>query len=302
MELKAEPRRQDRSGFDEDRRWNGAVDAAFAPSSGRTVLRSLDFYGPLRIQSLFYPEPPAMEGAQCAHCYLLHPPGGLVSGDCLSIGACAEDGARTLITTPAMTKVYMTDSHHVRQSESISLRARRSDLEWLPQGVIFFDGSDAVFSLDADIDAESSLFALSLNVFGRKEDAADYVDARCALSTRIAREGAPLVTERLELTPGCGAMRSPSGLSGFGVCGSLYAVARPGGEAGLEKALSDLAPRVARHDDRCMAGASFANHVAVVRVLASGSEEAFSILSKAWEALRPAVSGRKAVRPRIWAT
>ncbi|MGN0908359.1 MAG: urease accessory protein UreD [Succinivibrio sp.] len=293
-------RRQDKSGFGDDRRWNGAVDAVFAPSSGRTVLRSLDFYGPLRIQSLFYPE--AGEGVQCSHCYLLHPPGGLVSGDCLSVGISCHDGARSLVTTPAMTKVYMADSHRVRQSESISLKAERSDLEWLPQGVIFFDGSEAQFSLDAQLDDESSLFALSLNVFGRKEGAADYVGARCVLKAAIARCGAPLLSERMELSPGCLALRSPASLSGFGVCGSLYAVARPEDEGALEEAVLKLAPSFARFDGRCMAGISFANHVAAARVLCQGSEEAFSILSGAWEALRPAVSGRKAVRPRIWAT
>ncbi len=300
MAEQKEGRRHDRSGFGDDRRWNGAVDAVFAPSSGRTVLRSLDFYGPLRIQSLFYPE--GGEGVQCSHCYLLHPPGGLVSGDCLSVSADAEDGARALVTTPAMTKVYMADSHHVRQSETISLKARRSDLEWLPQGVIFFDGSDAAFELAADLDEESSLFALSLNVFGRKEGAADYVSAHCVLKTSITRSGAPLLSERLELSPGCAALRSPASLSGFGVCGSLYAVSRPGDEAGLEKAVAEIAPSIARFDGRCMAAISFANHVAAARVLCQGSEEAFAILSRAWEALRPAVSGRKAVRPRIWAT
>lgn len=113
---------------------------------------------------------------------LLPPPSarGLVSGDCLSVSAEAEDGAKALVTTPAMTKVYMADSHHVRQSETISLKVRGSDLEWLPQGVIFFDGSDAAFDLAADLDEESSLFALSLNVFGRKENAEDFVSARCA--------------------------------------------------------------------------------------------------------------------------
>lgn len=295
-----EERRQDRSGFGDDRRWNGAVDAVFAPSSGRTVLRSLDFYGPLRFQSLFYPE--GGEGVRCSHCYLLHPPGGLVSGDCLSVSAEAEDGAKALVTTPAMTKVYMADSHHVRQSETISLKVRGSDLEWLPQGVIFFDGSDAAFDLAADLDEESSLFALSLNVFGRKENAEDFVSARCALTTAITRCGAPLITERMELSPGCQAMRSPVSLCGFGVCGSLYAVARPEDEGALAEAVSKLAASFARFDGRCMAGISFANHVAAARVLCQGSEEAFSILSGAWEALRPAVSGRKAVRPRIWAT
>ncbi len=300
MSVFAENQKGDSFLFDDARRWNGGLEAVFAPSADRTVLRKLNFYGPLRIQSLFYPE--CAEGTRCAHCYLLHPPGGLVSGDHLNIDVKAIDGARALITTPAMTKVYMTDSHHVSQSESISLKAESSDLEWLPQGVIFFDGSDAIFSLKADLDEQSSLIALSLNVFGRKPNGADYIHARCRIDSYITRNGIPLLSEQLELEPGSDLLKSPYGLSGFGVCGQLYAIVRPEDEAALEQECSKMAPEFARYDDRAMVAVTFANHVAAVRVLGESSEEVFSLLISAWERLRPVANGRSPLRPRIWNT
>ncbi|MDR2302236.1 MAG: hypothetical protein LBF38_09375, partial [Deltaproteobacteria bacterium] len=48
---------------------------------GRSRIKKLSFEGPLRVQKLFYPEKPAPGEVETCHLYLLHPPGGLVSGD-----------------------------------------------------------------------------------------------------------------------------------------------------------------------------------------------------------------------------
>lgn len=53
--------------------WNARLKCDFhQASSGRTQLARLSHEGPLRIQKLFHDH-------DLAHCYLLHPPGGLVS-------------------------------------------------------------------------------------------------------------------------------------------------------------------------------------------------------------------------------
>ena len=73
----------------------------FAVRQGRTTLAKMQFHGPLRVQRPFYPEPAPAETAgrapasQPCHCCLLHPPGGLVSGDDLSLEVIVSDGAIT---------------------------------------------------------------------------------------------------------------------------------------------------------------------------------------------------------------
>ena len=73
----------------------------------RSVLTRMSFHGPLRVQRPFYPEGPlpgaplsAAALAEPCHCCLLHPPGGLVSGDDLRITALVEPQAHVLLTTP----------------------------------------------------------------------------------------------------------------------------------------------------------------------------------------------------------
>lgn len=86
--------------FDAGRRWAATLDLAFdaRQEQGAQVTRMTRtrFKGPLRVQRPFYPE----GKTGCCHVYLLHPPGGLVSGDALNINVSVGSGAHTLVTTP----------------------------------------------------------------------------------------------------------------------------------------------------------------------------------------------------------
>ena len=85
----------------------------FAVRQGRTTLAKMQFSGPLRVQRPFYPEsaPAAALGragvSQPCHCCLLHPPGGLVSGDDLSLEVRLGQGSHALLTAPSASKLRM---------------------------------------------------------------------------------------------------------------------------------------------------------------------------------------------------
>ena len=100
--------------FDTERRWAAALELGFearAESEPALVTRLVRrrHHGPLRVQRPFYPE----GKTGCCHVYLLHPPGGLVSGDELRIEASVAEGGHALLTTPAAAKLYKADSHGV---------------------------------------------------------------------------------------------------------------------------------------------------------------------------------------------
>ena len=61
--------------------WLANYQAELVYLDDKTRLGKTSHFGPLRVQRAFYPE-----GNICAHLYLLHPPGGLVAGDYLTIG------------------------------------------------------------------------------------------------------------------------------------------------------------------------------------------------------------------------
>jgi urease accessory protein len=61
--------------------WQATLDLRFQQAGGKTVLASAQHVGPLTVQRPFYPE------EETCHLYLLHPPGGIVGGDELTISA-----------------------------------------------------------------------------------------------------------------------------------------------------------------------------------------------------------------------
>ena len=115
--------------FTADRRWSASMELRFAVRQERTILETMRFNGPLRVQRPFYPEaapqdaPGRQQPSQPCHCCLLHPPGGLVSGDDLHLAVGLEHGAHVLLTAPSASKFYAADACNVRQRQSTEVRA-----------------------------------------------------------------------------------------------------------------------------------------------------------------------------------
>jgi len=95
--------------------------------------------------------------------------------------------------------------------------------------------------------------------------------------------------ERGEIDGGGALMRSPVGLGGKTVFGSMIAAA-----PGFEPSLVSLC--------RNIAATTLLPGLLIARYLGDSTEEAFDRFKSLWSLLRPAVSGRDAVEPRIWRT
>ncbi len=113
--------------------WQATLDLRFQQAGGKTVLASAQHVGPLTVQRPFYPE------EETCHLYLLHPPGGIVGGDELTISAHLAPGCHTLITMPGASKFYRSSGAQALVRQQLTL-APQATLEWLPQDAIFFPG------------------------------------------------------------------------------------------------------------------------------------------------------------------
>lgn len=268
----------------------------------------MEFWGPLRVQRLFYPEKECAARAQPCHCYILHPPGGLVSGDSLTERISAAPGAAVLLTTPEAARVYSRDRDAALQRQRVYLKLEDADLEWLPQESIVFDKCRAELSLEAELDERSSFCCREILCLGRSACQERFDGGRLWQRLMIKRAGVPLVTEVLRLDPGSGLAEGNFALAGCSVTAALYAVAPPERELQLQQACSGLAAQLPDFFGRerlfpeGLAAVTFRNHVAIVRYLGSSSIRAGELMLKAWQALRPAFAGRRAVKPRIWDT
>jgi urease accessory protein len=190
-------------------------------------------HGPLRVQRPFYPEGPLPQTglAEPCHCCLLHPPGGLVSGDELSITALVAPGAHALLTAPSATKCYAADACQVPHAQRATLRVRGGLLEWLPRETIVYDGARAELSTDIALDAAARCLGWEALCLGRAAAGEMFTRGRLRQRLSLWRGGRPLLHEALALTAGEDLQHGPYRLQGQAVCATLFAVGRAGGMA-----------------------------------------------------------------------
>lgn len=271
-------------------RWRAELKLRFADRDGETILAQRQHQGPLRVQRPFYPE----SRRQC-HVYLLHPPGGLVSGDELRIEARVDSGAWALLTTPGAGKYYRSDGRRsVSQHQHLQV-ADDAVLEWLPQENILFDGARADLLTRVDLQANARFLGWEISCLGRP--ASGEVLRRCALRQRFElwRNEQPIWLERSRYQNDSAAFEAAWGLRGHTVVGTLVCTNR---DATLADAVRDA---VSVDADEWF-GVSQLDEVLVCRYLGNQGMQARARFIQAWQVLRPASLGADPVAPRIWNT
>lgn len=278
--------------FDAGRRWDAFLDLGFAPRDGVTRLVRARHHGPLRVQRPFHPE--GRQGA--CHVYLLHPPGGLVSGDVLAISARVLAGARALLTTPAANKVYRADSQGVAWSQQTHLSVEAGGaLEWLPQETIAFDGSRGAQHTTIALSGDARSLGWEVLALGRPASRLPYLTGSIDQRFRLFRDGRPLWLERQPLDPQHPRFTGRWGQGGASVQATLWAVGLPDERDAIE-ALREALPASPRW------AVTVRHGVLLLRYLGGERNEAWDLCQGAWEVLRPRLLSQPAHTPRIWLT
>jgi urease accessory protein len=291
-------------GYGKGRSWVAKINLDYRVRSGKTALTDMAFEGPLRVQRPFYPE-----GGRC-HTYLLHPPGGMVSGDQISISANVFEGAKALITTPSAGKVYGADTAQVSQSQTVTLNALdHSQLEWLPQETIVFNGAKAHLKTHIEVGATASVFAWDMVSFGRPHGEHWFKEGSVKQTLTVNIEGVPVLEERFATDPELRILKSQVGLMGYSHMATLFVVS-PSSEANYER-WRDLVrgyldskerPSEARNLSKLIVAATSKPKVLVVRALSSDIELLRNTFIEIWQLLRPEVLSEAGDVPRIWNT
>jgi urease accessory protein len=196
------------------RSWPARLSLVFARGGQHTRLAHSAHEGPLRVQRLFHPD---ADGK--AHCYLLHPPGGVVLGDELCIDVTVRSGA-ALATTPSAGRFYTVGAFRERQQQRVHLQVDDAGLlEWLPQESIVFSGADAHLSTRVDLAGDARLAYWDILVLGRPACGGRFTAGRCLQQLDIRRDGRTLLRETLALDAGDRLCESPVGLRGASTVG-----------------------------------------------------------------------------------
>ena len=259
--------------------WAAHLTLGFGRDGARTVLVKREAAGPLVVQKPLYPE-----GEEVCHAIVVHPPGGIAGGDQLSLEVNGEGHA--VLTTPGAAKWYRSAGPWARQKLAFEVGGT---LEWLPRETIVFDGALAELACEVRLTGAARYIGWEIVCLGRTGSGERFSRGTLRVDTRIARDGKLLWMERGEIDGGSALMRSPVGLAGKSVFGSLIA-AEPAFEASIVNRCRD------------MAATTVLPGLLIARYLGDSTEEAFDRFRALWALLRPEVAGRSAVEPRIWKT
>ena len=273
--------------------WPAKIDCDFQKTAhGKTALVRLSHQGPLRIQKLFH-------DGDLAHCYLLHPPGGMVSGDSLQSRFRVHQGARVLITTPASGKLYKARKNQIVQTASTHINISSDAFcAHLPQDTIVFDRAFGELETFLTVDSDATFIGWEHLIFGRRAGGYPFESGQLIQSLRIARDQRLLFRENLRLTPRT--LRAESGLNGMVSFASVTLVL-----PAISSQTSDVVS-VARDTLKSFdvhAGVSAVRKCLIsVRILSSVEEETKSALEQLWTTIGLELMGRRVSSPRIWRT
>lgn len=258
----------------------------------KTKLMRAKHVGPLRIQRPFYPD------GDCCHCYLLHPPGGIAPGDNLTIEADLSQQSHALITTPSAGRVYTSDSHRHAQYQGIAARVSEdSFLEWLPQETIVFSGAEVQLINRFELDSTSQLIGWDLVCLGRRASGEEFESGQCVQSIEILRDNRLLMRERTQWHGGSAALKSPWGMAGHVVQGTLFATF----DASRQQ-MDDWREGLENLALEGEWGLSQKPGVFTARFLGKSAEQGRKGFEYLWTQLRPLMNGLEYCRPRIWNT
>jgi urease accessory protein len=263
--------------------WEAQLQLGFSRRQGKTVLTERRHRGPLTVQRPFY----ADDGL--CHLYLLHPPGGMVAGDRLTIEATLEAGCEALLTTPAAGKCYRSDDRVAEQMVRLTV-GDQAALEWLPQETIIFDGARLRSEMRIELGEASRFIGWDMLAFGRPSAGEMFNDGFVQAGWRVFKSGRPFHIERVLLD--AAAVRANWGLQGCSSCGTLFA------SPATAKTLEAVRDLIGEAPGR---GVTLIDDVLICRAIDARADRLRTFLQTVWAALRPEILQRAFVPPRIWA-
>lgn len=261
-------------------RSRGRVALAVARMGGASRVAGLSESGPSRFR---FPRGPGLEAV------LVNTAGGVACGDDFAVAVALDEGAALTVTTTAAEKIYRSDGPSALLAVDLTL-APGSDLAWLPQETILFDGAQLERRLSVDLAPDSRLLLFEALVLGRTARGERLRTGRLADTWRLRRGGRLVLAEALRLDGAVADLLDrPAIAAGAGALATLV-VAAPDAEARLDAAREILA------EAPCEAGLSAWNGILVARFLAPDA-------ARLRAAAVPLIEGlRGAPMPRVWQT
>jgi urease accessory protein len=273
--------------------WAGHLSLDYRHAAGRTVAHDVHS-GPLRVLQALYPEGPAV----CHH-VIVHPPGGVVGGDTLSIDVNLEPHTHALITTPGATRFYRSGGHPAVQTTRLRMGAH-ARLEWLPLENIAYPGCEATSGVEFELAAGAQMIGWDLLALGLPAAGAAFASG--CFTQRLAWPGQWLEAGRIDAGDAL-LLDGALGLAGARCLATMWWAA-PGMPAVQREALIDSAREVVQNSALAARAGVTAPQpgLLLLRALAPGVEAATALLREVRARWRRLAWQMEGAAPRIWRT
>jgi urease accessory protein len=205
--------------------------------------------------------------------------GGLTGGDLLDLTVVLDSGTAAVVTTPACDKIYRSADGDAVVVNTLRLGSE-SQLDWLPQPMIVFDGARIHRRLDFDMAVDATLLAVEGVILGRTAMAEEITSGAIHDAWRLRRGGKLVYADAFRATGDARASLSGRAtLGGARAFGTLL-YAAPDAEQRLDMARHVLAGLQAE------TGASAWNGILAVRFLAADGQALIADVSAFLSAFR----------------
>ena len=276
--------------------WKAQLSLEFEKREQQTVVAHRKHFGPLVIQKPFYPE-----GAPC-HIYLLHPPGGLVGGDQLSLNVNLDKQSHVLITTPGAAKFYRSAGPAAEQAQTFNV-SNESLLEWMPQETIIFDQSNAAIITEINLELQSKFIGWEITCLGRAASGEKFTAGKLQQKLTLSINNKPAFIERALFQGKSDLLSAPWGLANQPTVGTM--IVTPADQQLVnnirEQVKAPLAKKTADGSHELFS-VTLMDNVLVCRYLGPQAEAAKALFVKVWKIVRPHIQNIEACAPRIWNT
>ncbi len=273
--------------------WSANLRLRFVFDGQRTILAERAHTGPLRLLKPLYPE-----GDRYCHAVVVHPPGGIVAGDSLTVTARVERDAHGVITTPGAQKWYRTDGAEATSVTELAVD-RGGALEWLPQEAIVFDGAHARQALTINLENGAKFFGWEMVCFGRTASQERFTRGHFRQTIRVQREGALVWSEHMSLLGSDPLLESPLGWDSNPVSATAW-IARDADSTSDAEFLAII--RLQLESEPLAAASNPSPGLFIVKAVGASAESVRELLISVWSQVRFEVFGVAAQRPRIWST
>lgn len=272
-------------------------------SGNSTRLARALHHGPLYVQKPFYPE-----GKDYAHIYLLHPPGGFVSGDETTVNINASQRAGVLLTTPGAAKMYRARADKRLQIQKTKITIKEcSCVEWFPHESIIYNNANARQDMQIVVSDNSCYIGWEILCLGLPLVNRPFEQGRLKLCTQLYEksdhcEPQLLYRDNIDVTALDTVLTS---LCGFNRCSvnayllAKFPVLKQTKIASVEQLMRDRLKQCNADNDVAI---TTIGSLCISRYLGNSTADAKRLFIELWRIIRPVLIEREAVVPRIWHT